>query len=104
MASLIAVEVVPPSPGDSTRHPFEILRGPGGIKLMKEEITPLLLVWLTDDGGRGPQSGQATQKAAVRLMRPPHISTSPPPRATQGIEAPVVPHPVTGVRLDIITG
>ena len=49
------------------------------------------------------QSAQGAKKAAVRLVLPPHVATSPPSVRAQRIEPAVIPNAVVRVPLDVVS-
>ena len=57
----------------------------------------MLLVGLTDGGGRLLQGVHGTEEALVGLVAPAHVTRAAPPRGPQGVEAAVVPD--AGVRI-----
>ncbi len=77
-------------------------RGVIGVQLAAEFGAALGLVALADRFGRGAQAVERPEEAAVRLVTPPYVARSPPPRLTEPVEAAVVADAKVRIRLDVV--
>src|SRR4051812_40585810 len=70
------------------------------VTVGKKLCAPLRLVALSDGIGRSGERVQASQEAAVGLVRPRHRAVALPAVAAESVEAAVIAHARIGVGLD----